>query len=1153
MKSIEELLAEMRKKGIHLRMDGGQLHFQASKGAMTGTVLDLLQARKEEIIAYLLGQELLSCLPASPVQETYPLSHAQRRLWFLAQIEESPAAFHISSVWLLRGLVDVAAVGRALNHLSMRHESLRTVFGQGDGEPWQRIVPVLPLVIERAAFIRDADPEGAAKSWIAAWNGRPFVLETGPMLRVALVELGGGRRLLVMLLHHIIADGWSFSLLMREFARTYNQFHRGQPVTDVPLEVHYRDYALWQRRLLASSIMEQHRDYWLTRFATLPPPLALPADFARPVVQTYRGCEWGLHIDSSRTRSLVALGRGYRVSLFMVLVALVKVVLFRVTGQRELIIGTPVAGRVVPELEPIVGCFLNMLPLFTRLDPDISFIQLLSLVRTTVTEAFDHQIYPFDQLVETLRLPRDLSRSPLFDVVLILHNTGTLQLEMAGLETTHSSLETRHSMYDLTIHCREGSDGLVIGFEYNSDLFTASRMARLGGYLLALIDAVLADGAKAIGRLPILPEAEQWSLLQEFNATKRPYPDDAHVVELFEEQVELTPDAVALVFGQEEFSFRQLDDWALAIAGHLRRADVVPGDVVGVLLDRTPAMVAGLLGVWKARGVYLPLDPAYPRERIAYMLDDSGASVLLAQPDLVDAGLRGGRRVVPLMGLLDDLGDTPPAWRKVVAGDLAYLIYTSGSTGRPKGVRVGVRGLVNFLTSMAREPGFFPLDRLLAVTTISFDIAALELFLPLLQGGSILLASREESMDGRWLLQQLRLGRATVMQATPATWRLLLAAGWQEKLPVRCLCGGEALPKGLARDLLARSAGVWNLYGPTETTVWSTCRAVVAADVAEEKGALSLGRPIANTRLYVLDEQMEVLPLGVAGELYIGGDGLALGYHGDEELTRSRFVPDPFVENPSGGTRPLMYRTGDRVRYRDDGSLDYLGRLDNQIKLRGYRIELGEIEAVINSHPAVVACVVVVRPGGWEGDERLVAYAVPALGQSLSLADLRGFLQPLLPDYMIPSHLVSLTALPLTPNGKVDRKALPDDFSPDACGETPGRPPGDDLERLIAAIYGSVLNTDQVFLDTDFFASGGHSLLAMKVIARLHRELGVQLKLMAIFRNPTVADLAEVVRVGDYRADEGEIPAFAEEREKPSTVHANSRLRGSPGFLWVRT
>ncbi|HXB57699.1 MAG TPA: amino acid adenylation domain-containing protein [Vicinamibacteria bacterium] len=1028
-----------------------------------------------------LGPEAAPLVPVARDRDL-ALSFAQERLWFLHQLEEASAAYHIPGALLLRGCLDVGALDKALAELWRRHESLRTRFESLDGQPVQRIDPpdgFSPARHDLSALGR-AGAEAQARRLTAEEAQRPFDLVRGPLFRVSHLRLAEDEHVLLVTLHHVVADGWSLGVLVRELGVLYEAFRcdRPSPLSALPLQ--YADFAQWQRARLEAPEVERQIGYWRRQLQRVS-ALELPTDRPRPPVQTFHGANHHFLIAPEVAEGVRRLARREKATVFMVLLAAFQSLLHRYSGQEDVAVGTPVAGRSRAELEGLVGLFVNTLVLRTDLGGDPRFRDVLARVREVALEAYAHQDTPFERLVEELRPERDLSRSPLFQVMLVLQNAPAAALDLPGLSVQPWGAESGASRFDLTLFVTETSQGFFATAEYNTDLFDADRVAGLGEHFQTLLAGAVSEPDRRLSELPLLEREERRRILGAWNQTaRRVSPSCVH--ERIALQAAANPEALAVSFEGASLSYRALDAASDALARRLVRMGVGPEVLVGVAVERSLDLVVALLGVLKAGGAYLPLDPTYPKERLAFMLEDSGARVLLTEEPLLRLLPSNSAQVLCL--------DSPAPRNKSEAVDLlpvdpdqlAYVIYTSGSTGRPKGVQVSHRSLSNFLDAMAERPGLAPSDVLLSVTTLSFDIAGLELYLPLVTGARVEMVSREAATNGAWLLERLVSSGATVMQATPATWRLLLEGGWAGG-PLRALCGGEALPGDLASELLKRGVTLWNLYGPTETTIWSTTHRVERAE-----GVASLGRPIANTRLYVLDPKGEPVPVGVPGELYIGGAGLARGYLNRPDLTAERFLPDLFGGEP--GAR--LYRTGDLVRYRRDGALDFLGRVDQQVKVRGFRIELGEIEVAMRELKAVKAAVVLTRPNG-TGEVQLVAHVVFRPGLELTVTELRGALKEKLPPHMIPSSFVILDDLPLTPNGKVDRKALARLEARQREGLPGHVAPRTPLEKSIAAIWQEALGVPRISRHDNFFDLGGHSLLSMRVLARIEAALGIRL------------------------------------------------------------
>ncbi len=1069
--------------------------------------------------------------PIELVPRDRPLvcSFAQQRLWFLDQLLPGDPGYNLPVAVRFRGPLDLSALRHALGEIVRRHESLRTTFAAvSGGQPVQLVAPApdlppaLPRIDLEALTVPQAETEALAR--LVGESLRPFDLARGPLVRFKLFELAPDDRVLYFAIHHIISDGVSISVFLRELVTLYGAFSQGEPSPLPTLPVQYADYAGWQRSWLQGEVLARQVAYWSRQLSGAPAAIELPTDRPRPAVQRSRGTRQNFQLPSALVADLAALGRREQCTLFMALQAVLNTLLGRYSGQEDILVGWPIAGRNRPELEGLIGFLANILVLRTDLRGEPNFRRLLARVREASLGAYSHQELPFEQLVEELRPARDLSHNPIFQVFFVLHQAGAGAPSLPEVSVSVPPIDNKTSRGDLLVSLSETPGGLAGMVEYNTDLFDAATMERFTVHFIHLLRAVLADTESAVGALPILGEDERRQIVEGWNDTAASYPADLSVHQLFEAQAARDPGAIALVFESdlavtERLTYGDLDLRANRLAHRLRAAGVGPGTLAAVCLERSPEMVVALLAVLKAGGAYVPLDPTYPADRIAFVLADSGARVLLTETELLGDLLPDEPEGLEVIAVEPGAFDGEPATcPEPLAGpdDLAYVIYTSGSTGRPKGVEVCHRGVINFLASMAEKPGLTAADTLVAVTTISFDIAGLELYLPFMVGGCVALASRDTAGDGLRLAALLANSNATVMQATPATWRMLLSSGWAGKRDLKVLCGGEALPANLAAELLPRVGSLWNVYGPTETTIWSTVEEVfAAAGSGGSGGSIPVGRPIANTCVYLLDRYLEPVPAGVVGELYIGGDGVARGYLGRPELTAERFIPDPL-----GAAGRRLYRTGDLARQRKDGRTLYVGRTDFQVKVRGYRIELGEIEAALSRHPAVAQSVVVVREET-PGNPQLAAYYVAAEGQAASVGNLRAALREELPDYMIPSFFTALPSLPLTPNGKVDRKALP---APGGGRNEPGREhvaPRGDVEERLAAIWEQVLRVERVGADDNFFELGGHSLMATQVLSRVQESFGVELPLRAMFNRPTVAGLAEaIVQKGLERADE---------------------------------
>ena len=1039
-------------------------------------------------------------------REHAPLSAAQARLWFLWQMEPHSAAYNIPAAVRLRGALDEGALERAFTALIARHESLRTVFREIEGTVQQCVLQPGAPNLER----RDFSEEPAARDWLQGAARGSFDLAEGPLLRLHLARLPGEALLLVNL-HHIIADGWSIGVLIDEFAALYNAEVQGTRAELEALPIQYSDIARWQRLWLAAGEGERQLAYWKEQLGDESLLLTLPGDRPRPLVQSYRGATLDFELPRALSDSLRELARGQGATLFMLILAAYQLLLSRYSGQRELRVGVPIAGRGRAESERLIGFFVNTQVLSARIDGDDSFNAFLGRTRDAVLGAQANPDLPFEQLVDALQPERSLSYNPLFQVA-CNHQPSrrdALRELPGGLQLESLELDSGIAKFDLTLNTEESRDGQVRGqFMYATDQFDAATIERLSGHFLNLLHALVRDPHCPVARLPLLDGSEREQLLYGWNATAMDYPRDACLHQLIEQQVQRSPADVALTDGQRRFSYAELNSRANRLAHWLREQGVDPDSRVGVALERSIELPVALLAVLKAGGAYVPLDPEFPAERLAHMLEDGGVRLLLTQQHLLGELPQTGARAFCLdrdWAQLDGYADSDLA-NLTKPDDLAYVIYTSGSTGKPKGVAVRHGGVVNFMLSMAREPGLGAQDRVLALTSLSFDISALELYLPLLVGGRVVLVDRDVARDPSRLLGVALEQGVTVIQATPSTWTLLSG---HEDFPrltgCRFFCGGEALSGELADKLTAQTDALWNLYGPTETTIWSAAWKI-------DKGARALlGKPIANTQLYILDGELQPAPIGVAGELYIAGDGLARGYHGRPELTNERFVADPF--SPERNAR--MYRTGDLARWRADGVLEYLGRIDHQVKIRGFRIELGEIESRLLGQPGVREAVVIARDAGQV--KQLVGYVTGQIA-----TDLRAALLEELPDYMVPAQIVPLERMPLTPNGKLDRKVLPEpDFS---LLQKTYRAPQSQREQTLAAIWCAVLGLERVGLDDNFFELGGDSIVSIQVVSRARAD-GLHLSPKDLFQHQTLQALARVA--GDVVAADAPLAVTA--------------------------
>ncbi len=1052
------------------------------------------------------GDRIAARIPRRRERGPVVLSDTQRRMWFLARLDPRSTAYNESRAYRLTGEIDPNALERSVRYLGERHDILRTIYTLIDDKPRQLVQDESSIdvhTIDLAATPTE-EQEEALHRLLLAWTIKPFDHHSGPLLRCVLVRLAAHEHVFLRVWHHIVSDGWSSGIFNRELSVAYGAFVEGREPTLASLPVQYADYALWQRERLQGALLDRQLAYWKRQLGGVA-TLELPTDRVRPAVPSYQGATLTVELSSALTRGIKEVGRREGATLFMTLLAAYQVLLHRYSGDEDIAVGTPIAGRMHPDLEGLIGFFANTLVLRSDLSGNPSFRQLLAGVRDTALAAYAHQDLPFERLVEELTPTRDLSRNPLFQASFNLQHVPGASLVLDGVTVGHVPLDSQAAKFDLTLSVYESPAGLHASWNYATDLFDAATITRMARHFQRLLETIVADPEQRIGQIPLLTKAERHQLLVEWNDTAGDYPRDRCVHQLFEAQAARTPEAVAVVCQDRHLTYAELNARANQLAHHLIVLGVGPGVLVGLCLDRSLEMVVGVLGILKAGAAYVPLDPSYPAARLAFMLTETSAPVLVTQQALLPHLPHYAGRRLCLDGDAPSIAaqpDTDPPCRTTAEG-LAYVIYTSGSTGTPKGVVIPHRAVVNFLVSMARQPGLVPGDVLVAVTTLSFDIAVLELQLPLTLGATVVIATRDCAMNGHALSALLQHHRATALQATPATWRVLLETGWRRTALSKALVGGEAMTRDLAEQLSANDVELWNMYGPTETTVWSTC-----ARITDPSEVITIGKPIANTRVWIVDAHNSPCPIGVHGELLVGGDGVALGYWNRPALTAERFVPSPFSAVP--GER--VYRTGDRARYLPDGRIEFLGRLDHQVKIRGFRIELGEIESVLDEHPAVRQAVVLAREDS-PGDTRLVAYVVPTGPAAVDIEMLRIFLRERLPEYMRPAAYVVLEQLPLTPAGKLDRKGLMvPQYGRGASDSFVA--PRDAFEEVIAEIWREVLRVERIGVHDNFFELGGHSLLATQVVARLSRLMQIELPLRRMFEAPTIAELAvDLVRL----------------------------------------
>ena len=1222
MTPVEQLMAQLRSQGIKLRAEGGQLHYRAPKKALTAELLARIREQKEELLKFCRDLELSARpapLPLAPVPRgpTAPLSFAQLRLWFLHEMEGLSPTYNIPAALRLRGALDRAALQKSFDEIVRRHEALRTAFkSSASGEPYQEIAPPGPARIEEIELdhLPPEEREAALRRSISELALRPFELSAGPPFRLRLIRLGPEDHALAVVMHHIISDGWSIGVLIRELSALYGRFQKGEESPLPPLPIQYADFALQQREWLSGAVLEDLLAFWKKQLEGAPFVLELPTDKPRPTRPAFRGAIYPFALDPRVVAKLQQLGQRCGATLFMTLLTAFASLLARYSGQKELLIGATAAGRNRKELEPLIGFFVNTLALRVDLRGNPPFTRLLEKVRQVALDAFDHQELPFERLVEALQPERALNRLPLVQVICRLENSRMIgDLDLEALEATSLEIERHSSSFDLSLSFAETADGLEGALEYSTELFERATIERLAGHLQTLLARVAENPDSPVADLPLLTAEERRQLLDTWNQTGREYPADESIHRRFEAKARQHPDRAAIVFGGRQISYRELNEAADRLATRLRAAGVRPERIVGLCLNRSAEMIVGMLAILKAGGAYLPLDPSHPPARRAWMVEDAGARVVVTDdlrrgdfehrnPSLKIISLNGedeavaslpspggegqgegeplpatefspsplrsggegqgeeapsgpletspsppalsplrcagrGRTPPSLSGKWVDSGGEPlPATEfspsplrsggegrgeEAPSGplqtnhfppsseNLAYVIYTSGSTGTPKGVMIEHRSVLNLVSALGdrvydHQPG--PC-RVALIAPMVFDASVQQIFGCLLQGHTLFPIDEETARDGNRLCQFFRDCQIELSDGTPTLLSILLDSGLGRGEPLslrHLIIGGEPLPARLVGECSRRArlsrVALTNIYGPTECCVDVSAHTV---DPGEgEERTVPIGRPLANIRLYVLDERGQPCPIGVPGELYIGGANVGRGYLRRPELTAERFLPDPFSGLP--GAR--LYRTGDMTRYRPDGAIEFLGRNDDQVKIRGYRIELGEIENCLRSHPEVKAAAIVARPASRGAGQELAAYLV--LARPLTVSDLRQHLETKLPPYMVPARFFLLEALPLNTSGKIDRPAL--SRMPDLPDLDQGQayvPPRNERERALVRVWEKVLERGAIGIRENYFALGGDSIKALQIVAGLRAEK-LRLEIRDLFLHPTIETAA---------------------------------------------
>ncbi|TRU46908.1 MAG: amino acid adenylation domain-containing protein [Microcystis aeruginosa Ma_QC_Ch_20071001_S25] len=1074
--------------------------------------------------------------------EELPLSYAQQRLWFLDQLEPNSPFYNISLALHLAGNLQVDVLEKSLQEIIQRHESLRTNFATIEGNPVQVIKPESnwQLTLVNGKDSPKYREEQEIKKWLEIHSHQPFDLANDSLIRATLLQLSDTEHFLLICLHHIVSDGWSMGVFIEELTTLYNAYTKGLEPLLPELPIQYADFAIWQREYLRGEIRENQLNYWQKQLAAAPALLHLPTDYPRPLQQSFQGDRIKCNLSPELSQGLNKLSREKGVTLFMTLLTAFQTLLYRYTGQTDILVGTPIANRTRSELAGLIGFFVNTLVLRTDLAGNPSFSELLKQVRETATDAYDHQDLPFEMLVEAIQPERNMSYTPLFQVMFGLDTQVLNQIDLEGIKATIQPLESKTAKFDLSLSIQVKEAGLTAHWEYNTDLFEKSTIERLSGHFVNLLTGIIANPEQTVSQLPLLTESERNQLLFDWNQTEIDYKNDLCLHQLFEQQVKQNPQAIAVKLENEFFTYQELNNRANQLAHYLQSLGVKSDSLVGIFVERSLDMIIGILGILKAGGAYVPLDINYPQERITYLIEDTQLSIVLTQSKFIEQL----PKFIPNTICLDQdwsiiaKQSTVSPLVEVDQHNLAYIIYTSGSTGQPKGVMIEHRSVVNYILTTILEYGITSEDQILQFSSICFDASVQEIFVSLLSGATLVLRTEEMLRSSEDFWQCCQKWQLTVLGIPTAYWHQLASELTPDTLPILSkikliVIGGEAIQPAKVQQWQTVTGQysplprLLNGYGPTEATIAATLSEFTSPTITN----IPIGRPISNTQVYILDACLQPVPVGVAGELHIGGVGLARGYFNRPELTQEKFIPNSFEKDEvipptplnKGGNEPSkLYKTGDLCRYLTDGNIEYLGRIDNQVKIRGFRIELGEIETVLSQHSAVKTAVVI----AWEDEtnqKRLVAYIIPQVEiispqkeeNSLNVTELRQFLKAKLPEYMIPSAFVILESLPLTPNGKTDYRALP---TPEFQSQEQYIAPRNPIEEILSSIWAKVLKVAQVGIHDNFFELGGHSLLATQLISRIREAFQVEMPLRELFVAPTIAELSQEIK----RLSEGE-------------------------------
>lgn len=1135
--TISSILDETRRLGIELYVDGGRLRYRAPQGALNESLRTQITRHKEELLSFLLNRNGAFAPASAPPIARQPrrkdqkitLSFGQERLWFLYQMEPANPFYNLNTAARLTGALDIDTLQRSINEIIRRHEILRTRYEIADGQPFGVVASDLKLAIEVTDLrgLPEADCESESSKISAGYFQRPFDLGQGPLIRASVLKLGERNHLLLLSIHHIVFDGWSIGILFRELATLYESYSVRKPSLLSDLHLQYSDFAHWQRERLRGETLSSHLAFWRDHLAGASTVLELPPDHLRPTVQSFRGARQQFRVSGNAAHSIKSLAQQERATLFATLLAAFDVLLYRYSNQDDITVGTPVANRNRVEIENLIGFFVNTVAIRVDLSGNPTFRQLLGRVRETVWDVQTHQEIPLEKVVEEVQPKRELNRAPLFQVMLVLQNAPLPQLKLADVTLVPMEIDNGTAKFDLTLYMRETGQELSACLAYNTDLFESTSIARMIGCFQMLLESIAANPDQDISTLALLTATERRQLLTEYNQTCEEYPRERLIHQLFEAEAEANPDVLALAYEDENLTYGELNRRANRLAHFLKPMGVGPEAPAGICMEPSIETIIGILGIIKAGGSYVPIDPSFPKERAEFILDDVRARVLLIRQTPLDKFSGCKAAVIDLDSdwrTIEHCSEANPCGY-VDPGNVVYIVFTSGSTGTPKGVAIEHRQLINYIYAI-RQRLQLPIPASYAtVSSIAADLGNTCVFPSVCFGGSLHIISSDRASDPNALAEYFQQHEIDCLKIVPSHLSALLTSSRSgQVIPrKRLILGGESSTWSLVERVrtFAPDCLIFNHYGPTESTVGVlTCKAEDRLRV--ESATVPIGKPIGNMAAYVLDRYLEPTPVGMPGEVYVGGPGLARGYFNRPELAAERFIPNPFSRQP--GDR--LYRTGDLARFGPSGNIEFLGRVDDQVKIHGFRIELGDIKSALDEHPSVrESLVTVCHTSSTKG---VAAYVVFGGDTSVDVPDLRDYLKKRLPQYMVPSTFVRLDTLPRLPNGKIDRNALP---APGEAGQEARadyEPPSSPVEEELAVIWARLLGRERIGIRDSFFDLGGHSLLATQLVARIYDVFRASIPLRSIFEKPTLTELAttieeELIReISQYSEEEAE-------------------------------